>query len=52
MVISTSELTFPENVEPAYKHDFAVIALRAKGADHEEEEEETEEEAADGETEE
>ena len=53
MVIYASELTFPENVVPAYKHDFAVIALRAKGADDRpEEEEETDEEVADGEAEE
>ena len=40
VVIYATELELPGNVTPAYKHDFAVIALRAKGQAREEEEEE------------
>jgi len=49
VVIYASELELPENVKPAYKHDFAVIALRAKGQAREEEEEAAAEEESGGE---
>ena len=37
--LSASELQLPGNVTPAYKHDFAVVSVRAKGGRKLEEEE-------------
>ena len=45
VVIYASELEFPENVTPAYKRDFAIVSLRAKGNNEDELEEEGQEEA-------